>query len=124
VDGIQARFVGAGLFALVIFLSGYWLTRAGKPYSVILLTLHKLTAVAAFVLLVIALVRANRADALGAAALGAGVVAGVFFVGLIATGGLLSSDLETPAFVRTLHHIAPYLTLVSSAVTLYLLQGG
>jgi hypothetical protein len=52
------------------------------------------------------------------------VVAGVFFVGLIATGGLLSSDLETPAFVRTLHHIAPYLTLVSSAVTLYLLQGG
>ncbi|MFL7793024.1 MAG: hypothetical protein AB8I69_12845 [Anaerolineae bacterium] len=112
----------AGLVFVVIFASGYWLSRAGKPYSVIVLTVHKLISLAAVVLLVIVMIQANQVAALSALELIAGVITGLFLLGLMATGGLLSVDKQMPAIVLKLHQIAPYLTLVAAAATLYLLQ--
>ncbi len=106
---------------VVILLSGYRLSRSGKPYNALLLTVHKLISVGAVVWLVVTMVRSNRAAGLSAAELSAGVVTGLFFVSLIATGGLLSSEAQTPALVAKVHQIAPYLTILSTAVTLYLL---
>lgn len=117
----QWQNVGIALIFVVIFLSGYWLSRAGKPYSVLVLAVHKLIAVGLFVYLVVTLVRSHRADALNAATLGAGAVTGVFFVGLIATGGILSAEGEAPVLVARVHQITPYLTALATAVTLYLL---
>ncbi|MGC9522953.1 MAG: hypothetical protein ACP5HG_13850 [Anaerolineae bacterium] len=59
------RIVGAVAAFAVIFLSGYRLSRAGTPYSTLLLTVHKLMGVAAAVALVVTMVRANRAAMLG-----------------------------------------------------------
>jgi hypothetical protein len=116
------RIIGAAAF-LVVFLSGYWLGRSGNPYSFIILTVHKLIGVGILVLLVIAMIRSHRVAALGPAELILGVVSGIFFISLIATGSLLSGDNEMPAFVLRLHQIAPYLTVLSTAATLYLIQG-
>jgi heme A synthase len=115
--------VGAVVFFGVIFGSGYWLSRAGKPYNVIVLTIHKLISLAVVVFLVIIMVQANRVAVLSAMELVAGVLTGLFFLGLMATGGLLSADKQMPPIVLKLHQIAPYLTVLSAAVTLYLLQG-
>jgi hypothetical protein len=116
-----SQFVGAGLFFVAIFLSGYWLSRSGKPYNVLVLTIHKLIAVAAFVLLAVIMIHSNRRANLSTIELVAGVITGLFFLNLIVTGGLLSSEGQTPAVVSRVHRIAPYLTLISSAVSLYLL---
>ena len=112
----------AGLVFVVIFASGYWLSCTGKPYSVIILTVHKLISLAAVVLLIIVMVQSNQVAALSAMELIAGVVTGLFLLGLMVTGGLLSIDKQMPAIVRKLHQIAPYLTVAAAAVTLYLLQ--
>jgi hypothetical protein len=117
----QWKTLGIALIFVIIFLSGYWLSRSGKPYSMLVLTVHKLLAVGTFVYLIITLIRANRAGTLNTNTLIAGVVSGVCFLSLIATGGLLSSEAQTPALVSTLHKVAPYLTLLSTAVTLYLI---
>jgi hypothetical protein len=114
--------IGAGSFFVVIFVSGYWLSRSGKPYNVIVLTVHKLISLAAVVFVVITMVQSNRVATLSAMELVAGVVTGLFFLGLMATGGLLSSDKQMPAVVLRLHRIAPYLTVLAAAATLYLLQ--
>jgi hypothetical protein len=45
----------------------------------------------------------------------------LFFAGNVATGGLLSTDKTMPAVILKLHQITPYLTVLSTAVTLYLL---
>ena len=116
-----SRFVGAGVFFVAIFLSGYWLSRSEKPYNVVILTIHKLIAVAAFVSLAVIMIQSNRRATLGTIELAAGVITGLFFLSLIVTGGLLSSEGQMPAVVSMLHKIAPYLTLISSATTLYLL---
>jgi uncharacterized membrane protein YGL010W len=109
------------LLFVVIVLSGFWLSRSGKPYNGLVLAIHKLISLAAVVLLVTTMVQSNRAGALSAPALIAGVVTGLFFLSLIATGGLLSSELQTPAVVSKLHQVAPYLTMLSTAATLYVL---
>lgn len=115
--------ISAGLFFLVIFLSGFWLSRSGKPYSGILINLHKLVALAAVVLFVITLVRLNRVATLGALEVVVGAVTVLLAVGLFATGALVSIDRPMPPFVSILHHLVPYLALLSTAATLYLLRG-
>jgi hypothetical protein len=114
------RVVGAGLFYLFILLSGYWLSHSGKPYSVIVLTIHKLISLAAVVFLIITMIQSNRVAALSALELIAGVVTGLFLLGTMITGGLLSTDKPMPAVVLRLHQITPYLTVLSNAAALYL----
>ncbi len=111
------RAVEAGLFFVLILLTGYWLSRGGKPYSSLALNIHKLIALAAAVLVVWALVRQNRVTALSAGQWIAGVVTGLLFLGTGVTGGLVSLENEMPAFVMRIHQIAPYLTVLSTAVT-------
>ena len=106
---------------LLIFLSGFWLSRGGRPYGVLLLTVHKLLSVGAVVFLTVILVRINRMDGISLAELIAAVITGVLFLGTIATGGLLSTAKLMPALVHQLHQITPFLTLASTALTLYLL---
>jgi len=117
----QLRVVGAGLFFLFIFLSGIWLSNSGKPLNVIILTIHKLIALAAVVFLVMTTYQINQVAKLSATELIASVVTGLFFLGTIISGGLLSTGKPMPAAILTMHQIIPFLTVLSTAVTLYLL---
>ena len=117
----QTRIVGTGLFYLFIFISGFWLSRSGKPYNGIVLTIHKLISLAAVVFLAITIHRINQVAQLSAIELTAGVVTGLFFLGTIITGGLLSVDKPMPVVVLRMHQITPFLTVLSTAATLYLL---
>jgi hypothetical protein len=115
------QLVVVGMFYLFIFLFGYWLSHSGKPYNVIILTIHKLISVAAVVFLVIAICQRNQAAGLSAIEMIAVVVAGLFFLCAIITGGLLSTDKPMPVVILKLHHIIPYLAVLFTAVSLYLL---
>ena len=117
----QLRIVGAGLFFLFIFLSGFWLSRSGKPLNGIILTIHKLISLAAAVFLVITIYQINQVATLSAIELTAGVVTGLFFLGTGIPGGLLSTDKPMPAAILMMHQITPFLTALSTAATLYLL---
>jgi hypothetical protein len=48
------------------------------------------------------------------------VVTALCFAGTVATGGLLSTDEPATMVVTRLHQVLPVLTVISSAVTLYL----
>jgi hypothetical protein len=115
------RIAGTGLFFIVIFVFGYWLRNSGKPYNVLVLTAHKLVSLAAVIFLSITIYQINQMASLSAIELTAGVVTGLFFVGTIITGGLLSTDKPALTAILKIHQIAPYLTVLFSAGTLYLL---
>lgn len=117
----QLVIVGAVCLYLLVFVSGFWLSRSGKPYNQAILTLHKLVALAGAILLGLVLYRASRVASLSAAELASGIVTGLFILGLFATGALLSIDKPMPAIVARLHHITPYLAVLSTAVALSLL---
>ena len=119
----QLRVVGAGLFFLFIFLSGFWLGRSGKPYSVIILTIHKMISLAAAIFLVITIYRINQVAKLSAIELLAVVVTGLLFLSTGVSGGLVSADKAMPVAVLRVHHIVPILTVLSTAATLFLVLG-
>ena len=119
----QLRIVSTGLFFLFIFLSGYWLSHSGKPLNVIILTIHKSIGLAAGVFLVLTVYRIHQVAPLSPIEITAIVVTVLFFAGNVATGGLLSTDKPTPAAILKMHQITPFLTVLSTAVTLYLLLG-
>ena len=120
----QWRVAGTVFCYLVVFLSGFRLSRSGKPYNGALFNVHKLIALAGVVLFAIALNRANRVATLSGIEWIVAALAGLLFLALFATGGLLSIDRPMPVVVTRLHHIMPYLAVLSTAVALNLLVGG
>ena len=116
---IQLRTIGAGVSFLLILLSGFGLTHSGKPYGVLIFTVHKLLSVGMVVLLGITIRQANQAMKLGTMGWLAVVVTGLFFLTTVVAGSLLSISDSMPVIVRKLHQITPYLTTLSTLVTLY-----
>jgi hypothetical protein len=120
---IQVRVAGTGLFFLLLFLSGIWLSRAGKPYNTLIFTIHKLIGLAGGVFLIVTVYQTHQVAPLGLLEIAAIVITVLLFVGTVAAGGLLSIDKPMPAVVLRLHQFIPVLTVLSTAWTLYLLLG-
>ena len=76
---------------------------------------HKLTALAAAVYLAVTIYRLGQTGGLSTLQLAAAIAAGVCFVALIVTGGLLSAMKTVPPAIRSVHHILPYLALLCTA---------
>jgi hypothetical protein len=114
--------ISAGFF-LLIFLSGIWLSRTGRPLHAGLSTAHKLISLAAGIFLLVIIFQRNRLAPLNTVEWSAIVVTGLCFLGTVASGGFLSTDKPAPVALLRVHQVVPVLTLISSAVTLYLLQG-
>ncbi len=106
---------------LIVFVSGYRLSRAGKPYGTALLTIHKLIALGVLVFVGFTVYGANTEAALGTVAWLAVGLAVVAFVATIATGGVLSALESSPATVKVLHAVLPFVTVVATATALLLL---
>jgi len=117
----QARVIGAALLFLLILASGLWLSRSGKPFGTFLLTIHKLAGLGTGILLAVTVYRIHQVAPLALLEIAAVVVTVLLFAGTVAAGALLSIDKPMPAIVSKLHHITPYLAVLSTAVALYLL---
>ena len=115
------KFLIAGLFFVFIILSGFWLSHTGRPLNVIILTIHKLISLAAVVFLVITIYRIHQVTPLSPVDIAASAVTLLFFIVMIATGGLLSTTKTMPGIILKAHQIMPYLVILSTAATLYLL---
>lgn len=118
---LQFRFVGAGLFFLLILPSGLWLSQSGKPYGPFLFNIHKLIGFGLFVFLPINVYRVNQAAPLNALQRTACLLAALFFTATIVTGGLVSVPKAMPGIVSLSHRLLPYLTVLSTAISIYLM---
>jgi len=117
----QLTVVGSGMLFVLIFVTGLWLSRHGRPFNGAVLTIHKLIALTAAILLVVRVYQSNRVAALGMTELVAAAIAGLLFLDTGISGGLLSTDKPMPAAIRWMHWVTPFLTVLCTVVTLYLL---
>ena len=115
------KIVVTGLFFLLVFASGIWLSRRGRPLNVAISTIHKLISLAAGIFLLVTVYQRHQVVPLSAVEWIAIVVTGLCFAGTVASGGFLSAEKPVPVVVLRVHQIVPVLTLLSSFVTLYLL---
>jgi hypothetical protein len=107
-----------------MFLSGFWLNRTGKPYGTFIFTIHKLIGIGMGILLFVTVRQAYQTTPLGSMEIAAVVVTVLFFLAIVTTGSLLSIPISKPMpdIVPKLNKILPYFTVLSTAVTLYLLN--
>lgn len=116
--------IATGALFVLTFALGYLLSRSGKPYNPVVFTVHKLAALAALVVLARQAYLVQRAAPLNPLQWTALLLAAACFIAAIATGGLLSVERPAPAIVGRLHQVVPYLTLLASAASIYLLPAG
>ncbi len=115
-----SRIALAALFFVFIFLSGFWLSRSGKPYGSFTLNIHKLIALAAVVFLFVTIRKLGQVTKLNSTELTISVVTGLLFLGATISGGLVSIDKPLPAVVPVLHRLLPWLVVLATGLTLYL----
>lgn len=119
---ILSKLASTGLFFVFIFLSGFWLSRKGRPYSMLVITVHKLIALAAGVFLGLTIYRIHQVTPLSIVQIIAVVITVLLFAVNVATGSLLSTNKAMPEVVSIINKFFPYLTVVSTGVMLYLLS--
>lgn len=118
---LQFRLLSAGLCFFLILPSGLWMSHFGKPYSLLLFNIHKLIGFGLFVFLTIHVYWFNQVTPLSPPQRTACLIAGLFFLATIVTGGLVSIPKVMPVVVLLSHKLLPYLTVISTIVSLYLL---
>jgi hypothetical protein len=121
VSSVSIRLLGVVFLFVLIFVSGFWLVSSGKPYSAVLLAVHKLMSVGLVVLMVVTILNINRQNPLAPEVFILSLFAGLFFLAAIISGGLLSMDKTMPSFVLLLHRITPFITILAVTVVFYLI---
>ncbi|MGD8732361.1 MAG: hypothetical protein PVH92_10805 [Anaerolineales bacterium] len=122
-DSTTSKLVTAGVLFLLTIISGMILSRSNRPLNIGLVTVHKLIAAGAMVLLGMAINQLFKAaDGRIRVELSFTTIGAISFLALIATGGLLTrEEMQLPALVFDIHKLAPLLALSSCAVSVYLL---
>lgn len=116
------KLASTGIFFVFIFLSGFWLNRARKPYSVLIVTVHKLIGLAAGIFLGLAVYRIHQATPLNTVQIVSVLVTVLFFAMNVATGSLLSTNKPMAGTINIINKWFPYLTIIATGVMIYLLS--
>jgi hypothetical protein len=117
----QLRAIEVACFFLFIFLSGFWLGRSEKPYPSLTFNIHKLIGLAAGVFLIITVNRLSQESPLISQEVIAILVTVLCFIALVIAGGLISIENPMPVIFSLVHKVFPYITVLSTSITLYLL---
>jgi len=117
-DTITSKLIGAGILFLFTLISGVILHRSSRPLSICLVTVHKLIAVGAAVLVGMTINQLYKSvDGKVLIEIGLMVISALLLLALIATGAFLTrEEMQLPEFVL--------LALISSTLTIYLLSRG
>jgi hypothetical protein len=130
-SAIQTKFITTGVFFVFIFLFGFWLSRLKKPYHALIFNIHKLIGLALGVFLIANIYQVQKIFPLSL--LEILTIAGtmLIYIILVAAGGMLSiqaagglprASQPILTTILAVHQVFPYLAVLSTAVTLYLLR--
>jgi hypothetical protein len=120
---LEARPLAIILSLLIIFISGFWLSHAGKPYGGAAGFIHKLISLAAVILLINLTVHAHHAARLSGVEWAVCVLAVLLFVVAIVSGGMVMAGVSMP-LAKLAHRVTPYLVLLATAAVIWLLRKG
>ena len=117
------KILGVGLGFIIMFLSGFWLNRTGKPYGTLVFAVHKLIGVGLGIFLYITVKQLHPTSPLSVTEIILIALIVLSFIGTVTTGSLLSVPVSKPmpAMVSTMNKIFPYITVLFTLVPLYLL---
>jgi len=119
-DNLLVQIVVITLLFVIVFVSGYRLTRTGKPYSTIIFNIHKLISLAVIAVLVVQMYNTYQISKLGFVEWTCSLFTGSILIIAIISGGILSIEKSMPDVIKKIHKLVAYLALLLTAFTLYL----
>jgi hypothetical protein len=108
---LEARVLVTGILLLLTAVSGVAVTAMGRPLNIAVSTVHKLLAVSAVVLAVLAVLSLLKVSHLETGAILLVAAVGLMLVVLFATGAFLSADRQPAVVLKAAHAAAPFLAL-------------
>jgi hypothetical protein len=111
-----------GVGFILLWVSGFWLGKIGKPYNMILLSIHKLISLAALVYFMVTVFQIHKLTPLSPLEITLSVTSILLVVALITSGGLISALKTVLESIRIVHKILPSLAVLSTAVALCVFQ--
>lgn len=121
-ETIPTKLIVAGVLAVLTLITGVVLSNAGRPLNSALFNIHKIISVVMIILVIIGVIQLHKAtEAKAMVELGMIILTVVFFIALVATGGMLSFEREWPAVVLRLHQVLPLVSVASATLSTYLL---
>ena len=119
----EIRMIGMGILYILILMSGFFLSRLGRPLNTAVFTIHKLVSIAAVIVLLMTIIQINRTTPLNGLTWAALVATGIFFLGEMISGGFLSFDNFNTKYILTIHRILPVLIILFTTLSFYLIYG-
>ncbi len=119
---ITTRAIIAGALFVPTIITGYITSNQGKPQNTLLVAGHKITATADLLLLNYTVYQRHQFAKLDGPEIAATIFTNLCYAATIATGALLTSENQMPHWVNSVHSVMPWLTILSSAVLLYVLN--
>ena len=107
---------------LIVALTGVWLTLAGRPFGVVLQTVHKLVALAVVVFLAILAYRLTRSSGLASGAVAPTVATALLAVTALASGGVVSATDAGGILTLWIHRVGSWGFLASAAGLVWVLR--
>lgn len=118
---ITIKLTGLGLLFLLIIISGIWLTKTGRPYQNIVFNVHKLISLLTVVLGAIMVYNLQKGLEISGLATSLMILAGIMFIILTITGGLLNLDKPFYDTLRIVHRILSPLSIILTIIVFYIL---
>lgn len=118
---ITIKLTGLGLLFLLIIISGIWLTKTGRPYQNIVFNVHKLISLLTVVLGAIMVYNLQKGLEISGLATSLMILAGIMFIILIITGGLLNLDKPFYDTLRIVHRVLSPLSIILTIIVFYIL---
>lgn len=119
----SSKMMYCGLGFVITLISGFILSKSGRPLNSAIFTVHKLIAVGTVILIGVSirdLYKVIDVQTLYPVMI---VITGLFFLALVVSGALLSFDKLAVLPVLRIHQIMPLLALAFATITVYLLVG-
>jgi len=117
-----AKLIAGGIMLLLTLISGFFVTHAGRPLNTALFSLHKISALAATVLLVLLVWQFHQNGVpISDLTLVLILISELCFLALFVSGAFLSFEKEFPIIVLKIHQITPILSLLCSSAAIYVM---
>jgi len=117
---LEVRMAVTGILLLSTIVSGIIVSALGRPLNTLVFTIHKLLALASFVLVVIVVYALQRNYKIGGPVVFLIIITGLLLLALFLSGAFLSFEKPAHAVWLAIHRVAPLLTVVSAALAVYL----
>jgi len=109
---MNANSIISGVLLLFVIITGIWIKRQGKPYNIMLFTIHKLATLAVIVLVLLALRTIYNETGLTVSQWAITIGTGVIILATMISGGVISAKEQEIKSLQIAHKILPVLTLI------------